>query len=308
MSIQETLIMIALALAPAFFSMLGLAGFGSPAIAVLGEVTAKSRKRVFFDKYGQQVATMGLTLMTLLMVVYGIGSVIAYAKFPAYVKAVVAQDSPLINTMIATGVLVVAGILHALTWKKLKNAKAAHIMLGMVAALACFMTVALAVPAKLSFFLSLTKEGATINPAAGTMVLPVSAMYTFLILASAAGLSCAYLVLRRNKDDFGRDYYRFSLNMSARWATLPMIGFLGCQGWLFARLPQDFKTLVIGTPLVYVWVGLVCLGAVCTFIWFLIGRSEKPMTLKGLAFLNVLLFWFVHALNVTVVFNLLSML
>ena len=47
MDIQETLTIIGLMLAPAFFSLLGMAGLGSPAMAVLGEISAKCTKRSF---------------------------------------------------------------------------------------------------------------------------------------------------------------------------------------------------------------------------------------------------------------------
>lgn len=39
--------MTALMLAPAFFSLLGMAALGSPAVATLGEIAAKAKSRVF---------------------------------------------------------------------------------------------------------------------------------------------------------------------------------------------------------------------------------------------------------------------
>ncbi|WP_233490926.1 hypothetical protein [Pseudodesulfovibrio indicus] len=62
MSIQETLTLVAFMLAPAFFSLLGMGALGSPAIAVLAEISAKTRGKILFDKYGQQTAALGLIL------------------------------------------------------------------------------------------------------------------------------------------------------------------------------------------------------------------------------------------------------
>ncbi|BDQ35944.1 hypothetical protein SYK_03040 [Pseudodesulfovibrio nedwellii] len=308
MSTQETLTMIAFLLAPAFFSLLGMGAIGSPAIAVLGEMSAKTKKRVFFDKYGQQIGAMGLILLILLLVVDGAAYAVALTKFPQYIHALFTMESPLLNTFAAFGIFAFFSLIYFTMWKKMRNAKGLHMSLGMIASLAALTCVALAIPAKIAWTLS---HGTPTNEtilAATAMILPMSVMYALLTMSAAAALSASYLVLRRNKDDFGRDYYNFSLKLATRWATLPMLGFLGCQGWLFANLPASYKTLVMGTPLAFVWGGSIALGAICAFVWILIGRSESPLRLKGLTFLAVFLFWLMHTLNVTVAINLLTML
>ena len=63
-----------------------------------------------------------------------------------------------------------------------------------------------------------------------SMALPMAVMYPLLSMASAAALSCAYLVLRRNRDDFGRDYYNFSLRLAARWGRHPHARLPGLPG------------------------------------------------------------------------------
>ena len=308
MSIQETLTMTAIMLAPAFFSLLGMAALGSPAIAILGEMTAKSKKRVFFDKYGQQTGTMGLILLILLLVIYGASFGIAMVKLPELVKTMVSMDSPFLDVFVAFGAFALFSLIYFPTWKKMRNAKALHMLFGMAATLSALTCVALAIPAKIAWGLAQSTPSEAAIEAATAMILPLSTMYALLILSAAAALSCTYLVMRRNKDDFGRDYYNFSLKVAARWATLPMIGFLGCQGWLFVRLPESFKTLVVETPLAYVWAGAVAIGAICALLWVLLARSESPLRLKGLTFLAVILFWLMHTLNATVAVNLLTML
>jgi hypothetical protein len=298
MSIQETLTLIAYMLAPAFFSLLG-----SPAIAVLGEISAKTRKKVFFDKYGQQTAAMGLILTVALILICGASFGLAMFKFPKLFQAYFTPGSPFFQGMVAFAVFLVAGLIYFTTWKKLRSAKAAHIGLGLVSTFG-----ALIGPAKLLFNFSL--NGSTGDALTNTTILalPMSAMYALLILSAAAALSLGYLVMRRHKDDFGRDYYGFALRMAARWALLPMIGFLGCQGWLYSRLPADIQTLILGTPLAFVWTALVCIGAVCCFIWLFLSRNESPMRFKGLAVLTVALFWVMHALNATLFVNFMTML
>jgi len=303
MTINETLTLTALMLAPAFFSLIGMAVFGSPVVAVLGEIAAKTKKRVFYDKYGQQTASMGALLLLVLLLVEAAGIATIYVKYPQYVQQFTEQISNFMLPLAAGGAFLVLGLPYLLLWKKMRNAKGLHIALGMLASMAAIAMVALVIPAKLSF----TLNGSAPNPEIGAIVLPMSIMYATMIIVSAAGLSCAWLVLRRNKDDFGRDYYNFSLPQAARWSVIPMIGFLGCQGWLFAVLPETMKTMVIGTPLSIVWAIGVGLALICAIIWLLVARSEAPLQIKGLAFLNVILLWLAHTANVVVFVNFMSM-
>lgn len=308
MDLQETLKMIALMLAPAFFSLLGMGALGCPAICVLGELSAKAKKRIFFDKYGQQVGAMGLILLVFLIVIYGAGVGISLNKYPHLLEQNLTPASPFFLGTALLGVFAVFGLIYLLTWKKMRNAKALHILIGAISAISAISAVAITTPAKLAFNLSQGTPSQESLAVASAIALPVSAMYAFLSLSAAAALSLAYLVLRRKKDDFGRDYYNFSLKLAARWAMLPMLGFLGCQGWLYASLTEKLQTLILGTPLAFVWAGLVAIGVIAVAIWMVIARNESPLRLKGLAFVAVFLFWAMHALNATLFVNLMTML
>lgn len=304
MNMNETLTMAALMLAPAFFSLLGMAALGSPAIAILGELAAKTKSRVFYDKYGQQTASMGLILLLILLGIYGAAAVVAIVKFPQLINDLIAPTQPILGTVIAFGTFVVLSFPYFLTWKKMRNAKGLHITLGLGAAIASIVCVAIAVPAKL--MIGITSNAANAQEATA-MVAPLATMYAILIISAAAAMSCAYLILRRNKDDFGRDYYTFALKLAARWAALPMIGFLLCQGWLFFVLPENIKVMTLGTPLSMVWGAAVALGLLCVGIWSIIARSNTPLQLKGLFFLAVGLMWIMHTMNATLFMNFMSM-
>lgn len=308
MDIQETLTIIGLMLAPAFFSLLGMAALGSPAVALLGEISAQMHKKIFFDKYGQQAGSMGLILLALLIVIYGAGIGISLYKFPQLLEQTLNPASPFFTGTILLGVFAVFGLIYFLTWKRMREAKTLHTLLGAISALSAIGAVAIITPAKLAFNLAQGTPSEEAIATATAMSLPISTMYALLILSAAAALSLAYLVVRRNKDDFGRDYYNFALRLAARWAMLPMIGFLACQGWLYARLPEKMQTLVLGTPLAYIWVGLIVLGVTNIALWMTLARNESPLRLKGLAFLAVFLFWGMHALNATLFVNFMSML
>lgn len=187
----------------------------------------------------------------------------------------------------------------------MRNAKGGHMFIGALTAAASIACVILAIPAKLK--LGIPADATQALADAQAIAIPMTVMYGIGIIAAAAGLSCAYLVIRRNKDDFGRDYYNFSLKLAARWATIPTVGFLACQGWLFATLPATSKTLVMGTPLGIIWAAGVALGLLCAIIWLLIARSDSPLRMKGLSFVAVILMWLMHAMIGTLFVNFMSM-
>ncbi|MEF2231065.1 MAG: hypothetical protein V3571_09065 [Pseudodesulfovibrio sp.] len=303
MNSQETIALVANLLAPAFFSLLGMGAFGSPVVAVLGEIAAKTKGKIFYDKFGQQAGAMGRILILLLILVWGAAIGVTYARFPQLAARLSEPGAPFLPAVIAAGVFLLAGLIHFSTWKVMRPAKGAHISLGLCASLASITAIALAVPAKLTLADPTVEATALARP----MALPLAVMYGLLIVASAAALGCAYLVLRRNRDDFGRDYYNFALPLAARWALIPMLGFLACQGWLFAVLPDAFRAMTTGTPLGLVWMAAGTLGALCALLWLLVARSKSPLRLKGLCFLALALMWLMHAMNATLFVNFMSM-
>lgn len=305
MNSNETIIMVANMLGPAFFSLLAMGAFGSPVVAVLGELAAKAKGKIFFDKYGQQTGAMGRILLLLLLVIWGAAIAILFTRFPQLAAKVTAPGTPLLWACYASGAFLVLGVIHFSTWKAMRNAKGVHIALGLCATVASISAVTLAVPAKL--IIGQPDTASFQQVFASPMAQPMAVMYTLLSISSAAALSCVYLVLRRNQDDFGRDYYNFGLKLAARWAFIPMFGFLACQGWLYAVLPDAFRTMVTGTMLGYVWLAAGILGLLCMTVWLLIARSETPLRLKGLGFLGLALMWLMHTMNATLFMNFISM-
>jgi len=48
--------------------------------------------------------------------------------------------------------------------------------------------------------------------------------YLFFSIGIAGSVSTFYLMIRRNKDDYGRDYYKFSIPVSAKWISSYLFG------------------------------------------------------------------------------------
>ncbi len=103
-------------------------------------------------------------------------------------------------------------------------------------------------------------------------------------LAAGGGLGLLNLVLRRNLDDFGRDYYRLAASWSAArsaWGAAGLAVLSGLAAWGLARaVPQSGPN--VGPAL---WAG-AALAAVCALLagagWLAVAHSEHPMRLKSL--------------------------
>ncbi|WP_285907946.1 hypothetical protein [Pseudodesulfovibrio pelocollis] len=306
MSMQESLILVATMLAPAFFSLIGMAALGCPAVAVSSEAAARFKGRVFLDKYGQQVAAMGAVLFPLFLIILAGSIGLATVRFPQLTSRLLDPASPFLISLAALGVFALLGPAYFLTWKKLRESRGIHMLLGIGAALAAATGVAVTVPAKLLAGLPPEAVQAGLGP--GSMLWPMATMHIILCVTAAAGLSCVYLVLRRHRDDFGRDYYRFSLNLASRWAVAAMLSFLACQGWLLAVLPEPLATMTTGTPLGLVWAAGCGLGLICAILWLVTARSQTPLRFKGLTFVAACLLWLMHAMNATLFMNFMTML
>ena len=106
-------------------------------------------------------------------------------------------------------------------------------------------------------------------------------------LALAALLAGLRVALRRNKDDFGRDYYTYATRTTAWWAAGAGVLFtvaMACapQSLSFAGdfLEDLDRTLYLAAAL----------GGMATLLWGVVGASSTPLRLKWLFFLAGILF------------------
>lgn len=116
-----------------------------------------------------------------------------------------------------------------------------------------------------------------------------------LAASAAYGLALCWHILLRRRDDFGRDYYTFTLGMRSRQASyggllLSMTAALQyslypklAKDWALARLPfaGDYAELALTC-------GLLCLPAAFA-LWYSMSLSAVPMQKRSYAFLAVLL-------------------
>ncbi len=104
-----------------------------------------------------------------------------------------------------------------------------------------------------------------------------------LSFALAAGLACVWLILRRNKDDFGRDYYAQMLPWCATWARNTWLVFwlilLGTTALSWMHMLQEENYL--SNPEFLRSVAFVLLWLIPGILWAIAIRSAHPLRHKA---------------------------
>ncbi|WP_320170587.1 hypothetical protein [Maridesulfovibrio sp.] len=273
-----------------------LAAIGAPVIAVILEITAKARKKIFYDKLAQQVAALSLILYFLFILCIGGSAVYFSQKLPWIKDWFINPASPLMMLYLTLAIAVIGLLPYKYTWKKFKKNKIPHVLMGIIGLLGGAASVHVATVIMKLFF---TLQAQSAAPAVqdvpfyshftalpGNAELCLTGIYLVMALSFAATASGFYLVLRRNKDDFGRDYYKFALPVIARWALFPTLALLAAvAGVVYYMINPNFEMIYTDITAATAMGSFLFLVAVCCAIWIVTWVSETPMRHKiGLAF------------------------
>jgi len=294
------------------FSSIGLlllAASGAPLVAVVCERLAVTHKRVFFDKLANQIATMGLVFglgtlpFPLLVWLWGWAGNWFYLlvkhpnlELPAMSLKLAGSASLTIVAVYALALAFLAAYCGA--WKSLKNSKAAHSFLGLLAATLGLLALVLFLAYKRAalhepdlaiagmpiqtLFIQLTATPAL------SLLWPTMVAAVLFALAATGGLGLVYLLMRRNTEDFGRDYYTFALRHCARWATTPILISALAFAWGAVVHSGRLGDLTVQNPkLQYLAASIVCLLLADTS-WTLVARSQTPLRQKPAVILGLL--------------------
>lgn len=296
--------------APAFFDMLAMAGLGALLPALVSEAQGMASGKVFPDKFAQQMASMFTAFMAVATIAFLGGMIILTRSLPWLPEWLTSVQSPALPAIIAWGMALLFGGLYRFSFKAMRSGKIAHLLLGLLGAVSALISIPLtfiAVPGLLDAFAT----GATpamhpfVLPASTSLVWPFALQFVLLAPALAGGMGLAYLVYRRNRDDYGRDYYNYALPVAARWGAPFVLLQMSGMAWLILTLSADDLNLLLNSSLAPVLYAGAALALACCIIWILIARSRTPMRLKGLIVTAAILAWGVHLAAVTVAFILL---
>lgn len=189
-------------------------------LSATAKIIAAAKKRSAYGKCARQLALLGLILGWTMLVASRVWLYYTQAeRDPGSMQVFLLEMSWLLLSM---GVLL-SSIFYSL-WNALKNMPVLHATIGMIAAVQN--SVALMV-----ILFTLRISAGALKPPAARLALPdifpasledplLSVLcYTLpLIPAMAGAIGACWLVMRRKKDDFGRDYYNNMVRWCAGWA------------------------------------------------------------------------------------------
>lgn len=274
-----------------------LSALGSPVLSALAEILADVRSKVFYHKFAQQLSKAGLIWLLAALLLTGLAVALRNAEASMLLSLLNEQPILLLPLVIALALLASFAVLHATTWRRLKESRDLHKLLGLLAA---FSSLAL-----IWFAFSLCRLMAILDQTAPAIriqdhfLIPATAPFWLLLglvvmlaLACAGGLGLAYTVIRRNKDDWGRDYYGFALRLGAGWTLLSLGLLAGFLGWLASVHLQALLALA-ADPILRAGVIITALALLMAMLAYLfVWRSTTPLRHKpviGLAVLFLLL-------------------
>ncbi|WP_045210847.1 hypothetical protein [Desulfonatronovibrio magnus] len=268
--------------------LLGCAA-GFPALALLSEAAGILRKKVFMHKFAQQYARIGL------LFVYAVTLAVAAAWAASHyildfflpdisgfwIEYEIFWDFSLYLSVIASVLMSI----YYFTWKALSKIKALHMTIGILANICATAFLILLGWAFYRELLILPE----IAPDLNSIFLPLAAQAFLLSLAAAAVTGMLYLLLRRSRDDFGRDYYRFALAFGARWGIMfAALSPLTCL-WLFMLMEDALTYDYIAIPGAVYSLSLIIMAII---LWR-ISRSEQPMRNKLAIIICPLFIWLI---------------
>lgn len=122
-----------------------------------------------------------------------------------------------------------------------------------------------------------------------------AAFSLFLGLTGAYALALCWHILCRNRDDFGRDFYTFTLSMRARQAAcsaLLLTVSAAAMFWLTPVVESEHALALLPFAREYashaLTAGMFCLP-LAALLWYAMGRAAVPMQKRSLAFLALVL-------------------
>ncbi len=242
---------------------LALAVAGVPTITAAAGLRQTKRLRIFIDKFGQQAATFALLggLWIFLILCAALGAMWFFLPQQAPYYLTIPLPAAALGGPIVLGAA--AFLCYRGLWQRLKSQKAIHGGLGFATTLLLWagLYANLAILRPVSLRLPVPADPLFLLPPMDSLFWRLLALAVTMSLGLAGVFTGAWLVWRRNKDDFGRDYYNFTLRLTARvgfvgqvlsllamawtaWSLLPFVGELTTRLTVAASL---YGLGVVGT-------------------------------------------------------------
>ncbi len=279
--LTELLLLMAVICPVGIHLVFAFAAAGIPFIIAGCELPATKRTKVFRNKYGQQASTFSLILgFYVFFILLGV-FLFLHQKYPESVDFWQRTPIPLIVFGSAFILAELLFLIYRGLWQRMKNHKRIHAVIGFLCVL-CFwagLYVCLAGFRHFTLYASEPSQDPMLFfiPPKESMIWFLFPLTLSLTLTSASAMSGFYLVLRRNKDDFGRDFYAFAYKLIAKWgwvtnviALLCLAGFAYMQREDVPAKQEAFSIFVAAG----VFAGMLLISLL---LWIILASSKSPL-------------------------------
>lgn len=256
-----------------------------PFIAVVAQVQAQARQRSFYDKCARQLAALACIMGWLCTLG---GAWLAWTRLESAAHyPVIIQGHMLWWLCLTLASLLVS--LYFILWKTLRNFPLLHQCIALLGG--CLGSIALYATLALMDMEALVDQGLPAPLIAWNIFVPQeqSPLWNIVFFLPAlavglgAGMGTLWLLLRRHRDDYGRDHYNTMVPWCARWARNAW-ALLWVILLVFTLLDSYATWLDAGTafnPQLYIIEALhVLLWCVPFLLWTIVVRSANPLRHK----------------------------
>ncbi|BBD07219.1 hypothetical protein [Desulfovibrio ferrophilus] len=271
-------------------------GLGAFSLAWLSETVGAAKKKVFLKKLSQQMSALGILFLAYTLVSAGGSFAVMQAQYPELIRPWL--DNPMIAAPMAAALawLVLFGLLYAFTWRSAKKSPGLHRSLGLLTVLGVPAVLGVSLCMKLALYSELPENVQTMElepmlraGLSHPMLAPLTVHSVLLALGCGAGFGLLFLLTRRNKDDFGRDYYNYAAQFTANTAILGTLGALASEAWVASQMLPSLMLETGPTLLGLLAAGGGAAALLATISWAVVARSENPLRRKPAMLLAALL-------------------
>lgn len=269
---------------------------GGPLLAAITEIIGWKEKMKFKDKLAWQFTKLSLSTITIniLLTSSVLGSLI-YLQDIGFRLFLKNNHGLYFLGLLLSAIFFL--IIYFISWNKLKNHKLIHFCPAILSFIGYFSFVYAIynfslghfIPEKISLPPTWPEWLFIFSPVKHHLFLPFLSQF-FLLCFGLTGIgSTIYFLIRRNKDDFGRDYYKFALKNASKWSLIFLFQYI-IVGWLYWLKKES--PLFLDLEYLISLSGAILLAIVAFSLWIILITKDTPLRYKGTIISAAFLTWF----------------
>ncbi len=270
---------------------------GGPFVAMLSEFWGWRKRKKFMDKFALQVTRLSLICVAVWVIMAIVGVIWSYYSSFWDILIEISRNYVYLSAgAFSLGVLFL--IIYFMSWKSLNKHKFAHLIFSLFSIICLWSFFYISFNCALQLILKSEKDGTatclipvfTGLSVTYPIIWPFTSQFILLVFGGTGALSLLYILLRRKKDDFGRDYYRYALASSAKWSLVFPAQVITLV-WIYYLVKEQIQFFAWPLSFFLPFASLFVCLFVLVFLWLRVLKSTIPLRLKGSILFSAVLSW-----------------